>query len=169
MLTSLDFFPVSWTMWFIVCHAPNAHRQCKLGRLDWHIPDCILTHVPHVTERQIKVGWWNKCKKVWRSSLGSNWFAKEGKISPSFERTRSTERALVPVLLRITRHLKRGVLVSLPALFLPCVTAHACTQVSNKWVIHMKRKSWLRPLGPTVPFFKKNQPHLLFRTVFLIG
>ena len=141
MLTSQDFFPASWTTWFIVCRSTNVRWQCTLGRLDWHVPDCILTHVPHMTAGQIKVGWWNKCKKVWCSSLGSNWFAKERKILPTFERTRSTERALVPVLLCITHHLKSGMLTSLPTLFPPCVTAHAFTQVSYKWVI-MKMKKW---------------------------
>ena len=119
----------------------NVRWQCTLGRLDWHVPDGILAYVPHMTAGQIKVGRWNKCKKVWCSSLGSNWLAKERKISPTFERTRSTERALVPVLLCITHHLKSGVLTSLPTLFPPCVTARACTQASNKWVI-MKMKKW---------------------------
>ena len=56
----------------------------------------------------------------------------------------------------MTHYLKSGVLVSLPTLFPPHVTARACAPISKKWVIHIKIKSWLRPLGPTTPFFKKK-------------
>ena len=160
MLTSQDFFPASWTTWFIVCRAPNVCWQCTLGRLDWHVPDCILAHVLHVTAGQIKVlkgGWWNKRKKVWCSRLGSNW----DQLGSNWI-TEEARKALVPVLLCITHHLKSGVLVSLPTLFPPHVTARACARISKKWVIHIKIKSWLRPLGPTTPFFKKNRLKIIF-------
>ena len=39
----------SWTTWFIVSHSPNVRWQCTLGRLDWHVPDCILAHVRKVS------------------------------------------------------------------------------------------------------------------------
>ena len=29
-------------------------------------------------------------------------------------------------------------------------------QVSKKWVFHVKLKSWLKPLAPTVPYLKNN-------------
>ena len=34
MLTSRGIFPVSLITWFIVCRAPNVHRQCTLERLE---------------------------------------------------------------------------------------------------------------------------------------
>ena len=37
-----------------------------------------------------------------------------------------------------------------------CVTACAGARVSKKWVIHLKVKSLLRPLGFTVPYLKIN-------------
>ena len=38
----------------------------------------------------------------------------------------------------------------------PHVTAHAGARVREKWVIHVKLKSWLRPRGQTVPYLKIN-------------
>ena len=38
----------------------------------------------------------------------------------------------------------------------PHEIARACAPVSKKRVIHVKLKSWLRPLGPTVPYLKIN-------------
>ena len=39
---------------------------------------------------------------------------------------------------------------------LPHVIARAGARVSKKWVIHVKLKSWLRPLESTFPYLKVN-------------
>ena len=55
---------------------------------------------------------------LFRKKIGFPVCKKE--ISPAFKRTGRAERALVPVLLRITHHLRSWVLVSLPNLYPPC-------------------------------------------------
>ena len=46
--------------------------------------------------------------------------------------------------------------------FISAVHIWFISYIINKWVIHMKIKSWLRPLRPTVPFFKKDHPKIIF-------
>ena len=104
-----------------------------------------------------------RCDAVDWDQIGINWdqigLQRKGKFFQPLSAPEA-RKPLVPVLLCITHHLKSGVLVALPTLFPPHVTARACTWISKKWVIHMKIKTWLRPLGPTVPFFKKNHPKM---------
>ena len=116
----------------------------------------LHTHTRATYDSRADKGW--VMKQVQKGVMQSSGIKS---VSPTFERTRSTERALVPVLLCITHHLKSGVLTSLPTLFPPCVTAHAFTQVSYKWVI-MKMKKWSWQWTQFMQCVKK--PEKKFRT-----
>ena len=50
---------------------------------------------------------------------------------------------------------------------LPPKIARAGALVSKNRVIHVKLKSWLRPLGPTVPYFKINLISCFLRNSWL--